>query len=79
MQLMRRCKYLKNHGSRIGLSLMLWFAFAAAWLSWPINGSAAGAGNAAPEITGEHWLNSEPLTIRDLKGRVILVEFWTYG
>ncbi len=35
---------------------------------------------AAPEITGiERWLNSEPLTIAGLKGKVVLVDFWTYS
>ncbi len=33
-----------------------------------------------PEITGiAHWLNSKPLTSSDLKGKVILVDFWTYS
>jgi thiol-disulfide isomerase/thioredoxin len=33
----------------------------------------------APEITGiEKWLNSEPLTLQQLKGKVVLVDFWTY-
>lgn len=61
-------------------SLLLPFAFAVAtWLAWPIYGAPAGTGRIAPEITGKDWLNSKPLTIRDLKGRVVLVEFWTYG
>ena len=33
----------------------------------------------APEFQGIHkWLNSEPLTIAGLKGKVVLVDFWTY-
>ena len=36
-------------------------------------------GQPAPEIIGEPWINSEPLTIEKLSGRVVLVEFWTYG
>lgn len=36
-------------------------------------------GHPAPEITGARWINSAPLTLEALKGRVVLVEFWTYG
>ena len=33
----------------------------------------------APELFNEVWLNSEPLKLADLRGKVVLVEFWTYG
>jgi cytochrome c biogenesis protein CcdA/thiol-disulfide isomerase/thioredoxin len=34
----------------------------------------------APELAGiETWLNSAPLTIRSLRGKVVLVDFWTFG
>ena len=33
----------------------------------------------APELTGEAWINTEPLQAADLQGRVVLVEFWTFG
>ena len=36
-------------------------------------------GRAAPEITAGKWINSAPLTIDGLRGRVIAVEFWTFG
>lgn len=33
----------------------------------------------APELTGiSNWFNSDPLTIEQLKGKVILIDFWTY-
>ena len=33
----------------------------------------------APEIiTGGKWFNSQPLTVSSLKGKVVLVDFWTY-
>ena len=35
--------------------------------------------NAAPEFTGlTKWLNSPPLTMTELQGEVVLVDFWTY-
>jgi thiol-disulfide isomerase/thioredoxin len=34
----------------------------------------------APELTGiSAWLNSPPLTVASLKGKVVLVQFWTYS
>jgi hypothetical protein len=51
----------------------------AIWLAWPRAGSAFTIGTAAPDIAGVNWINSQPLTIASLKGRVVLVEFWTYG
>ncbi len=34
----------------------------------------------APEFTGiETWLNSPPLTMESLRGKVVLVDFWTYS
>lgn len=34
----------------------------------------------APAIVGiESWINTEPLTEDDLKGKVVLVDFWTYS
>jgi hypothetical protein len=46
-------------------------------------GSAAGQasrlGAPAPDVAGERWINSEPLTTPGLRGRVLLVEFWTFG
>ena len=34
----------------------------------------------APDITNEVWLNSEiPLNLEAVRGRVVLVEFWTFG
>lgn len=35
---------------------------------------------AAPNFVGiSNWFNSRPLDIADLRGKVVLVDFWTYG
>jgi thiol-disulfide isomerase/thioredoxin len=34
---------------------------------------------AAPEFAPGDWINSEPLKLSSLRGRVVLVEFWTFG
>lgn len=37
-------------------------------------------GTYAPEIIpGGVWFNSEPLTLADLKGKVVVIDFWTYS
>ena len=38
-----------------------------------------GLGRPAPDIAGQPWINTDPLTMQGLRGRVVLVEFWTYG
>ena len=40
---------------------------------------AADKGRAAPEFAKGVWINSDPLTMEKLRGRVVLVEFWTFG
>lgn len=50
----------------------------------PINSTdledALGAPYPAPEFIGiDTWLNSPPLTMSSLKGKVVLVDFWTYS
>src|SRR5581483_11844969 len=66
-------------------------AFAARTAQAPRPAAGAGAGTVstlpdggpAPEFTGNsHWLNTpddRPLTLRGLRGKVVLVDFWTYS
>jgi peroxiredoxin len=35
-------------------------------------------GKKAPEISLGQWLNSDPLTLSQLRGKVVLVEFWAF-
>ncbi len=35
--------------------------------------------SAAPELAAGDWINSEPLKLKELRGRVVLIEFWTFG
>ena len=58
---------------------MVLIAVSVGWALRPETGSAIPLEKPAPEIAGEQWLNSKPLTIKALRGRVVLVEFWTYG
>lgn len=56
--------------------------FAALAITMAITAQASAAARdlgPAPAFTGiEKWLNSEPRTIESLKGKVVLVDFWTY-
>ena len=43
----------------------------------PSGGSAPS--RMAPELTGlDGWLNSDPFTLHDKRGQVVLIDFWTY-
>jgi peptide-methionine (R)-S-oxide reductase len=33
----------------------------------------------APALTQGQWINSEPLTLESLRGRVVYLDFWTFG
>jgi thiol-disulfide isomerase/thioredoxin len=42
--------------------------------------TVAAAETTAPNFVGiSNWFNSAPLSIADLRGKVVLVDFWTYG
>jgi hypothetical protein len=34
----------------------------------------------APELQGiDAWINSKPTSLKDLKGKVVVLHFWTFG
>jgi hypothetical protein len=57
----------------VGLLAAAGFAFTSS------TGQASRLGAPAPEVAGERWINSGPLHTPGLRGRVVLVEFWTFG
>jgi hypothetical protein len=35
---------------------------------------------AAPELEGiDTWINAKPLALKDLRGKVVVLHFWTFG
>ena len=64
---------------RPGRALVLAALLAAALANGPASAQALRIGAPAPEVAGDPWINSAPLTMQGLRGRVVLVEFWTFG
>jgi hypothetical protein len=60
-------KMMTAIGTMLTLLLLIWVV------------ANAGVGMKAPDIASQTWLNSTPLHLADLKGKVVMVEFWTFG
>jgi thiol-disulfide isomerase/thioredoxin len=46
----------------------------------PVSMRVAEATAQAPDFKGiNNWLNSAPLSMQELRGKVVMVNFWTYG
>jgi thiol-disulfide isomerase/thioredoxin len=56
--------------------IALALAISTLWLS---QGHGATVGQRAPAIANDTWINSESLRLTEIKGKVVLVEFWTFG
>ena len=75
---MIRRKGMKSRQSALSIVFLLcWVWLGISILKIP--SVEAGIGNKAPEITNKVWLNSKPLRLADLQGKVVMVEFWTFG
>lgn len=64
----------------LAVSVSLWLAVGPTAWSAPAAGGDAVV--ALPEFTSTepgHWFNSGPLRVADLRGRVLLVDVWTFG
>jgi len=64
------------------MSMRGWLGLALAVVTaaaMPAGAQVPRSGTGAPDVAGGPWINSAPLTLPALRGRVVLVEFWTYG
>jgi thiol-disulfide isomerase/thioredoxin len=48
-------------------------------VSGPVDTSHLDVGPVAPAVDASAWINSPPLTQADLRGKVVLYDFWTYS
>ncbi len=65
--------------SRRSATLLVFAWVVALFGAGPAAADVVGVGAPAPEISGGAWINSAPLTTAGLRGRVVLVDFWTFG
>ncbi len=59
----------------IALALALWSLSP----TWVHISAESLIGRPAPPIRSKTWLNSEPIEWSSLRGKVVLVEMWTFG
>lgn len=60
-------------------SLVLALVLAGSMLTGPDAAVAGLIGTRPPEWQAERWMNTAPLHLRDLRGRAVLVRWWTAG
>jgi len=72
---------MRVRGVAIGVAAAAVVAAVALGSSWRAHDAfARELAHRAPEFAGiERWLNSEPLSMAELRGKVVLVEFWTFA
>ena len=59
------------------LSLRIFLVALSCQTSLPARAEEKPIGTKPPEWQVEHWLNSEPVSLQDLRGKVVLVRWWT--
>ncbi len=47
-------------------------------IAHPDSSDSINASEAPELITGGEWFNTKPLTMKELRGKVVLIDFWTY-
>jgi len=65
---------MKHHFLRCLSAFLLFFTFSSSAMSKAVN--------QAPEFTHKQasaWINSKPLQLADLKGKVVMLDIWSYG
>lgn len=67
------CRHKKLIGAIIGLTLLGATAASVYPFISPLQDRPA------PELANTTWINSAPLRLEELRGKVVLLEFWTYG
>ena len=76
-----RTTLMMNRPVNPSVAVVLSAAAATATVSTSRAGGSAFSGcGEAPGLTGiERWLNSEALSVKGLRGKVVLIDFWTYS
>ncbi len=49
------------------------------WTFYQAGASGLGPGARAPELKGGPWLGGEPLKLSELRGKVVLLDMWTFA
>lgn len=62
----------------ISITLLIGLIVQRAWSTTPTDVSKW-IGKEAPELARGEWINSPPLSLKNLRGKVVLLEFWTFG
>lgn len=65
--------FQRASGVALGVLILLWSSPAAAQ-----HPDDVFVGQVAPELKVSDWINSDPLTLEGLRGKVVLIDFWAW-